>query len=103
MADIPDVTIDELIGRYGVLLLDAYGVLVHSGGALPGAVELIDRLNREGRRYFILTSDASKLPTTGAARYRGYGLDLSPERIITSGSLLPPYFSMHGLSGARCV
>ena len=103
MTDIPEVTIDELMARYEVLLLDAYGVLVHSGGALPGAAGLIDRLNREERRYFVVTNDASKLPATSAARYRGYGLDLSPERIVTSGSLLAGYFAAHGLSGARCV
>ena len=103
MAAMLDVTIDELIARYDVLLLDAYGVLVHSTGALPGAAALIDRLNRTGQRYFILTNDASKLPATAAARYRGYGLDLSAERIITSGSLLVRYFATHGLAGSRCV
>ena len=103
MADIPDVTIDQLIVRYDVLLLDAYGVLVSSGGALPGAAALTERLNRTGQRYFVVTNDASKLPATGARRYRTYGLDLSPERIITSGSLLLPYFAAHGLAGSRCV
>ena len=103
MAEIPDVTIDELSARYDVLLLDAYGVLVHSAGALPGAAALIDRLNWAGQRYFVVTNDASKLPATGARRYRSYGLDLSPERIITSGSLLVPYFAAHGLAGTRCV
>ena len=31
---IPRITVAELIDRYAVLLLDAYGVLVHGGGAL---------------------------------------------------------------------
>jgi hypothetical protein len=47
----PAITIAELIDRYAVLLLDAYGVLVHGGGALPGAVEFIERLNRSGKPY----------------------------------------------------
>jgi HAD superfamily hydrolase (TIGR01450 family) len=87
-----------------VLLLDAYGVLVSSTGALPGAAEFIARLNRERRRYLLVTNDASKLPETAAARYRGFGLALDAERIVTSGSLLAPYFAAHGLAGAAiCV
>lgn len=100
MTDVPDVTIDELLARYEVLLLDAYGVLVSSAGALPGAAELIARLNGERRPYLVLTNDASKLPETGAARYRGFGLALEPERIVTSGGLLTGYFATHGLHGA---
>ncbi len=42
---LPEITIETLMQRYAVLLFDAYGVLVHSSGALPGAVELIQRLN----------------------------------------------------------
>jgi HAD superfamily hydrolase (TIGR01450 family) len=98
-----EVTIEALIERYAVLLLDAYGVLVHSSGALPGAAQLIRRLNRSGKTYYVITNDASKLPATGAARYRGYGLDLDPERIITSGTLLAPHFAAHGLVGRRCA
>jgi ribonucleotide monophosphatase NagD (HAD superfamily) len=41
MKEIQKITIDELIKRYSVLLLDAYGVLVHSSGGLEGAGELL--------------------------------------------------------------
>jgi HAD superfamily hydrolase (TIGR01450 family) len=97
------ITIEELIARYPVLLLDAYGVLVNSTGALPGAAGLIDELNRSGKSYYLLTNDASKLPQTAAKRYQGYGLEIEPERIITSGGLLKNYFKAHNLSGARCT
>jgi HAD superfamily hydrolase (TIGR01450 family) len=103
MDPIPEISADELIDRYAALLLDAYGVLVHSAGALPGAAELIETLNGSGTRYYVLTNDASKLPTTAAARYRSYGLALDADDIITSGSLLPGYFSAHALEGARCA
>ncbi len=103
MDSIPEITIETLIERYDVLLFDAYGVLVHSAGALPGAVELIQRLNQLGKSYYILTNDASKLPTTAAMRYQGYGLALEPDRIITSGAMLTRYFTTHHLAGARCA
>ena len=98
-----EVTIDELIERYSALLFDAYGVLSYTVGALPGAVELIDRLNGMGKPYYVLTNDSSALPKNRAARYRKVGLNVEPERIITSGSLLTGYFAAQGLCGARCV
>ena len=51
-----------------VQLLDAYGELVRGGGALPGAVEFIEWLNRSGKPYFILTNNVAKLPATAAVR-----------------------------------
>lgn len=98
-----DIAIDELIERYSAILFDAYGVLSHSVGALPGAVALIGRLNRMGKPYFVLTNDASALPETRAGRYQSVGLAVGADRIITSGGLLRGYFAEHGLRGARCV
>jgi len=103
MDGIPEITIDRVMERFDVLLFDAYGVLVHSTGALPGAVHLIRRLNRVGKPYYILTNDASKLPETAVMRYRGYGLELSVDRIITSGEVISDYFAAHHLAGTRCV
>ncbi|MGD8256254.1 MAG: HAD-IA family hydrolase [Desulfobacterales bacterium] len=103
MKEIHKITIDELIKRYSVLLLDAYGVLVHSSGGLEGAGELITKLNQKGTSYFILTNDASKLPLTTSKLFQKYGLEIDPNRIITSGTLLKNYFDTHGLRGARCV
>ena len=97
-------TVAALLARYDELLFDAYGVLVSSSGPMPGAPELIARLNRDGHRYFMVTNDASKLPATAAARYGGFGLAIDADHIVTSGSLLAPYFATHGLAGAAtCV
>lgn len=100
---IQEVTIDELVERYSALLFDAYGVLSYSVGALPGAVELIDRLNDIRKPYYVLTNDASALPESRAASYHQAGLYVDANRIITSGSLLKGYFAEHGICGARCV
>lgn len=97
------ITIDGLLDRYPTIFFDAYGVLVHHNGAMPGAAALIERLNREGRAYFVVTNDASRLPETAADRYRSFGLEIPPDRVITSGSLLSPYFERHGLAGADCA
>jgi len=103
MAGISKITCELLIEQYDVLLFDAYGVLVDSSGALPGAKELIRHLNSTGKPYYILTNDASRLPETASERYGKSGLEIPPGQIITSGSLLTGYFKQHRLSGKRCI
>jgi HAD superfamily hydrolase (TIGR01450 family) len=103
MSGIPSTTIEALIARYEVLLFDAYGVLVHAGGAMPGAQALIEGLQSAHKPYYVVTNDASKLPATAAARFNRFGLAIPAERIVTSGTLLIDYFVRHDLAGARCV
>jgi HAD superfamily hydrolase (TIGR01450 family) len=103
MPAIPSTTIEALIARYDVLLFDAYGVLVHAAGAMRGAPALIRRLNDMGKAYCVVTNDASKLPSTAAARYARFGLAVPADRIVTSGELLQGYFAEHRLTGAACA
>jgi HAD superfamily hydrolase (TIGR01450 family) len=97
------ISIEKLMDMYPVLLLDAYGVLVHTSGALPGAAQLIDILNRTKKTYYILTNDASKLPATSAELFQSFGLAIASNRIITSGSLLTDYFTRHQLENKPCA
>ena len=103
MAANKNTTIYNLIAGYDVLLLDAYGVLIHSSGALPGAARLVETLNHRKKPYFILTNDASKLPETCAELFQNFGLAIASDRIITSGSLLTDYFARHQLRGKHCA
>lgn len=103
VARINKINIETLLAKYSVLLLDAYGVLVHTSGALPGAAQFIDNLNRTKKPYYIVTNDASKLPATSAKLFRSFGLAIAPDKIITSGSLLVDYFAGHNLEEAPCA
>lgn len=103
MKNIPVVTVDDLIERYQVLLLDAYGVLVNKEGALPGAAELIATLNRMGKPYYLVSNTAAHLPEHASESYRKFGLDLAPERILTAGMLIKPYFEARAYQGWRCA
>ena len=97
-------TISALLDTYDGVLLDAYGVLVDARGPLPGAAALIAELDRRHTPYAIVTNDASRSVATYVARFASFGLAIPGERIVTSGSLLPPYFRDRGLRGARtCV
>jgi HAD superfamily hydrolase (TIGR01450 family) len=96
-------TVDALLARYDVFLLDAYGVLVAAGGALPGAAGFLRRLSEAGKQILIVSNDASRSPATSAARYRGFGLPVEADRILTSGLLLRDHFVAAGLVGSRCI
>lgn len=98
-----ETSVDELVARYQVFLLDAYGVLVTTRGALAGAGAFLDRLTREGREWLIVSNDASRSIEASTIRYLEFGLPVTPDRILTSGALLSAHFEREGLAGAHCV
>lgn len=99
----PIATVETLIGCYDGFLIDAYGVLVDKQGALPGAADLLCRLDRAAIPWLVVTNSASRLPETLSAELEALGLEAPPERFVTSGSLLAAHFQGHGLVGSRTV
>ena len=104
-SDLPPrpATIAELLATYNGVLLDAYGVLVDAAGTLPGAPELVAELVRREIRFAVVTNDASRSQATYVRRFTALGLAIEADQIVTSGSLLPTYFSARGLAGARTL
>jgi HAD superfamily hydrolase (TIGR01450 family) len=102
MHAIPKIRMTTLLSAYDAIFLDAYGVLVNLDGPLPGARALIEHLNATGHNYALVSNSASKLAEHAARQYLGYGLAIDPQRIVTAGGLLTPYFREQGLAGARC-
>jgi glycerol 3-phosphatase-2 len=98
-----ECSVDELLAHYDAFLIDAYGVLVTTSGPLAGAAAFLERLDREGKPWLIVTNDATRSIQTTAARYQQFGLPVTTDRVLTSGSLLTGYFAREGLVGARCV
>lgn len=90
----------QLIDRYDGFLLDAYGVLVHGGGAFDGAAAFLRTLDRRGKRWCIVSNDASKTPEFAAERYRYLGLPVPVENLVNAAMLLPECFVRRGLVGA---
>jgi HAD superfamily hydrolase (TIGR01458 family) len=68
----------------GAFVLDADGVLVMRGAALPGAPEAIARLDEHGIPYRIATNISALHRETLAARFGRMGLPIPPERIVTA-------------------
>ncbi len=66
------------------LVLDADGVLVLRGAALPGAPGALARLEERGIPYRVATNISSVHRETLAARFAAIGLAVPPERIVTA-------------------
>ncbi|HEY4176677.1 MAG TPA: HAD hydrolase-like protein [Kofleriaceae bacterium] len=94
-------SIAQLLERHDGVLLDAYGVLVDAGGALPHAPALIAELVRRTFPFAVVTNDASRSVDTYVARFAAMGMAIPGERIITSGSLLPAWIRERDLAGKR--
>ena len=97
------ISVDGLIGGWDSFLLDAYGVLVNAEGALPGAREFLERVNEEGKEFWVATNDASRLPETTQKRFASLDLPVETEQVLTSGGLIVGYFEKNDLAGANCV
>jgi HAD superfamily hydrolase (TIGR01450 family) len=66
-----------------VVLADLDGVVYAGAGALPHAVESLNRA-REGRRLGYITNNASRTDASVAAHLEGLGLPTTPAEIVTS-------------------
>ncbi len=68
------------------MILDADGVIVLKGRAIPGAQDALRRLGPAGIPYRIVTNFSSTHRETLAAGFGSDGLTVDPGRIITSAS-----------------
>jgi 4-nitrophenyl phosphatase len=82
----PSINLDA----YQAVLLDLDGTVYHEEHALPGAVELIKRLQRDGRPYACLTNSTSS-PARLTARLRRMGVDVDPAHIYTAAAATCDY------------
>ncbi|MER9801686.1 HAD-IA family hydrolase [Mesorhizobium sp. M0142] len=73
---------------YDAILFDATGVLVSENDALPGAAEILARLNMSGQPYYIVTNISSGSEETIFARLRSAGLPVpAVDRIVSAGGV----------------
>ncbi len=88
---------------FAAVLLDLDGTIFHEDQPLPGAVELVRRLQREGRNFACL-SNSTTSPQRLQHRLARMGLDLPPQRIYTSCVAAAAYVLEHSPPGQKpCV
>jgi HAD superfamily hydrolase (TIGR01450 family) len=76
------------LSNFDAVLLDLDGTIYHEESALPGAVELIHRLQREGKPYACLTNSTSS-PQRIVARLFRMGIDA--EHVYTAAAAATDY------------
>ncbi|MFE9747045.1 HAD-IIA family hydrolase [Saccharothrix saharensis] len=74
-----------LADRFDGFIVDLDGVVHVGGHPLPGAVETLSALTRDGKRIVYLTNDPRHARATVAARLTGWGLPTGPQAVVTSG------------------
>lgn len=79
---------------FAAVLLDLDGTLYHEEHVLPGARELVARLEREGRRYACLTNSTSSAARV-AARLGRMGIVMSEDHIYTAAQASADYVLEH--------
>jgi HAD superfamily hydrolase (TIGR01450 family) len=84
MASSTPAALRAALGGVRALVLDADGVLVMRGAALPGAREALARLDQRGVPYRVATNISSMHRETLAARFARMGLPIAPGRIVTA-------------------
>ncbi|MDX8514619.1 HAD-IA family hydrolase [Mesorhizobium captivum] len=73
---------------YDAILFDATGVLVSGNDALPGAADILARLNKSGQPYYIVTNISSGSDETIFARLCDAGLPIpAVDRIVSAGGV----------------
>jgi HAD superfamily hydrolase (TIGR01450 family) len=78
------------LSKYDAVLLDLDGTVYHEQHPLPGAVELIRKLQSTGRRFACL-SNSAKSPLRVMDRLHTMGVDLSPDSIYTAAAAACDY------------
>ncbi len=79
---------------YAAVLLDLDGTLYHEDQPLPGAVALVERLQREGRPFACLTNSTTS-PDRIAARLAGMGMMVPAGRIYSAAAAAADYVLDH--------
>ena len=94
-------TLERLLADHRTLLLDVMGVLINKNGAIEHAPQFVDYLNRRDKQYFVLTNICGDTEIGIYDRLLRNGIPLvSPERVISAGSLVQAYMRDHVPKGA---
>lgn len=97
-----------LVERFHGFVLDQWGVLHNGSTPYPGALELVDELQRRGKRM-VLLSNSGRRAAENAAQLRSIGFNPSAfDRIVTSGEVCWQALAMGsngllGPLGRRCL
>lgn len=83
------------------LIIDMDGVLYRGHRPLPGAKEFLHHLEERETAYILVTNNATRTPEQYAAELKEMGIEVSPQRILTSALATADYLGNLLPQGAR--
>jgi NagD protein len=90
------VRLDDVRG----FVFDADGTLVHRAPdhveAIPGAIEVLERIRDSGRPYAVFTNGSHLAPSAFAAEFRAAGLPIADDQVLTPLCSVQTYLERHG-------
>ncbi|GLC44758.1 hypothetical protein PLESTF_001055400 [Pleodorina starrii] len=96
-------TAPEKLRDISTLILDCDGVLWRGSEIIHNAPEALRVWRREGKRLLFVTNNSSKSRVEYAAKFRGLGLEVAPEEIVSSSYCAAAYLTSvgFGAGGSR--
>jgi HAD superfamily hydrolase (TIGR01450 family) len=85
------------------LILDIDGILYEGQRALPGAVELIAQLTREGTPYVLLSNNTTRPLRSHLAQLTELGMPVPPGSIVTAAYVVAHILAGEARPGTRCL
>jgi 4-nitrophenyl phosphatase len=85
------------------LILDIDGILYEGQRALPGAVQLIAHLAREGTPYVLLSNNTTRPLGSHLAQLAGLGMPVASGSIVTAARVVAHVLVGEAGPGARCL
>ncbi len=95
--------VDGGLDGIGGFVLDMDGVLYRGDEAMPGAAAFMAELARDRVPHVLLTNNARATPEAYAAKLQRLGIDVPPERIVTSGMVVAGYLAGSGMRSVAVV
>jgi 4-nitrophenyl phosphatase len=85
------------------VLLDMDGVLYVGNQGLPGVQELLDYLDRSGRRWLCVTNNSSRTSANFSEKLAGMGVNVAPEHILGSAEATANWLAQQVPAGTKVL
>ena len=99
----PLLNFTQVVERYDALLFDAVGVLYTTKAPILPAQSAIKQLNAEKKPYLVVSNTCLQDEDEFSKKFKSFGFEISPEQILSSGSLVSEWIHASGFAGARCL
>ena len=93
----------ETIRKKKAFIIDMDGVLYHGNRLLKGALEFVEYLERENKRYLFLTNSSERSPLELSQKLERLGISVKPDHFYTSALATASFLTSQKPGGSAYV